>query len=306
MKSIVTGGSGFIGSHVVDKLIDAGHEVVVLDHRVKPHRDDVEFKDVDLVDYSSVLEATKGCDYIYHLGAMSNVNHVFEKPVYSVELNVTGTVNVLEAARQNKCRRVFFASTVWVYSGCNGTYVNENSPFFMPGAGHIYSSSKIACEFFICDYQKLYGVPYTIFRYGIPYGPRMRMELVIPIFLKKAFNGEPLTITGDGSQYRNFIYVEDLADAHVLALEDKAENHILNLEGIRRITIKEMAETIQKLVEKDVEIEFMSARPGDFEGKEASNDKIKRLLGWEPKVDFSEGMEKTISWYKSDMLEITE
>ena len=306
MKSIVTGGSGFIGSHVVDKLIDAGHEVVVLDHRVKPHRDDVEFKDVDLVDYSSVLEATKGCDYIYHLGAMSNVNHVFEQPVYSVELNITGTVNVLEAARQNNCKRLFFASTVWVYTGCNGTYVNENSPFFMPGAGHIYSSSKIAGEFLICDYQKLYGVPYTIFRYGIPYGPRMRKELVIPIFLRKAFNGEPLTISGDGSQYRNFIYVEDLADAHVLALEDKAENQILNLEGIRRITIKEMAETIQKLVEKDVEIEFMPARPGDFEGKEASNDKIKRLLGWEPKVDFREGMEKTISWYKSDMLEITE
>ncbi|ODS30225.1 MAG: capsular polysaccharide biosynthesis protein [Candidatus Scalindua rubra] len=302
MKTLVTGGSGFIGSHVVDKLINAGHEVVVLDHRVKPHRDDVEFKDVDIVDYSSVLEATKGCDYIFHLAAMSNVNHVFEKPVYSVELNITGTVNVLEAARQNKCRRVFFASTVWVYTGCNGTYVNENSPFFMPGAGHIYSSSKMACEFFICDYQKLYGVPYTILRYGIPYGPRMRMELVIPIFLKKAFNGEPLTISGDGSQYRNFIYVEDLADAHVLALINEAENQILNLEGMRRITIKEIAETIQKLVDQEVNIEYIPARPGDYEGKEASNDKIKRLLDWEPKVDFKEGMEKTIAWYKSKIL----
>ena len=100
--------------------------------------------------------------------------------------------------------------------------------------------------------------------------------------------------------------IYNLADAHVLALGDKAENQILNMEGMRRITIKEMAETIQKLVEKDVEIEFMPARPGDFEGKEASNDKIKRLLGWEPKVDFSEGMEKTIAWYKSDMLEMTD
>jgi len=302
LRILVTGGSGFIGSHVVDKLIDAGHEIVVLDHRVKPHRDDVEFKDVDLVDYSSVLEATKGCDYIYHLGAMSNVNHVFEKPVYSVELNVTGTINVLEAARQNKCKRVFLASTVWVYTGCKETYVNEDSPFFMPGAGHIYSSSKIACEFFICDYQKLYGVPFTIFRYGIPYGPRMRMGLVIPICLRKAFNGEPLTISGDGGQYRNFIYVEDLADAHVLALEDEAENQILNLEGMRRITIKEMAETIQKLVEKDVKIESIPARIGDYEGKEASNEKIKRLLNWEPKIDFEEGMQKTIAWYKTHIL----
>jgi len=299
MRSIVTGGSGFIGSHVVDKLLDAGHEVIVLDHRVEPHRSDVEFNDVDIIDFASVLDATKGCDYIFHLAAMSNVNHVYEKPVYSVQLNVTGTVNILEAARQNSCKRVIFASTVWVYSGCNGTYVNESSPFFMPGAGHIYSSSKIACEFLICDYQKLYGLPYTILRYGIPYGPRMRMELVIPIFLKKAFDGKPLTLSGDGSQYRNFIYVEDLADAHILALKDKAENEILNLEGMRRISIKEIAETIDTLHDKDVRIEYMDARPGDYEGKEASNDKIKRLLDWEPKVDFEEGMKNTIDWFKS-------
>ena len=299
MRSIVTGGSGFIGSHVVDKLIDNGHEVIVMDHRVKPHRSDVEFKDVDIIDFSSVLDATKDCDYIFHLAAMSNVNHVYEKPVYSVELNVMGTVNILEAARQNSCKRVIFASTVWVYSGCNGTYVNESSPFFMPGAGHIYSSSKIACEFLICDYQKLYGLPYTILRYGIPYGPRMRMELVIPIFLKKALEGEPLTITGDGSQYRNFIYVDDLADAHVLALSDKAENEILNLEGMRRISIKEIVETIDTLYDKNVTIEYMDARPGDYEGKEASNDKIKRLLDWEPSIDFKEGMLHTLEWFKS-------
>ena len=299
MRSIVTGGSGFIGSHVVDKLFDAGHEVIVLDHRVEPHRSDVEFNDVDIIDFASVLDATKGCDYIFHLAAMSNVNHVFEKPVYSVELNVTGTINILEAARQNNCKRVIFASTVWVYSGCNGSYVNESTPFFMPGAGHIYSSSKIACEFFICDYQKLYGLPFTILRYGIPYGPRMRMELVIPIFLKKAFDGEPLTLAGDGSQYRNFIYVEDLADAHILALNDKTENEILNLEGMRRISIKEIAETIDALYDKDLTIEYMDARPGDYEGKEASNDKIKRLLDWEPKIDFKEGMEYTLEWFKS-------
>ena len=136
---------------------------------------------------------------------------------------------------------------------------------------------KISSEFLICDYQKLYGVPYSILRYGIPYGPRMRTELVIPIFLKKAFDGEPITISGDGSQYRNFIYVEDLADAHIMALSDDAKNQILNVEGMKRISIKDIADTIQYLMEDEVSIEYIPERPGDYEGKEASNEKISAI-----------------------------
>lgn len=298
MKCIVTGGSGFIGSHVVDKLIAAGYEVSVIDYRIKPHRDDVEFLDVDIIDFASVLEATKNCDYIFHLAAVSNVNYAFEKPVYTVALNTLGTVNMLEAARKNEAKRFIFASTVWVYTGCKDGNVDENSPFYMPGAGHIYSSTKIASEFYVHDYQKLYGVPFTILRYGIPYGPRMREELLIPIFLKKAFNGDPLTISGDGGQYRNFVYIEDLAEANVLALSEKARNEIFNLEGMRKVTVKEVAETIKKLAGNSVKIIHTAARPGDYRGKEVSDRKTKEILGWDQKVDFEEGMRKTIEWYK--------
>ena|SRR5436309_8292643 len=127
-KVAITGGSGFIGSHVVDKLVEAGHEVTVLDYRVRPHRGDVAFADVDVVNFSSILNATKDCEYIFHLAAVSNVNYAFQQPVYTVELNTLGTVNVLEAARHNGVKRVFLASTVWVYSGCRDDNVHEDSP----------------------------------------------------------------------------------------------------------------------------------------------------------------------------------
>lgn len=298
MKCAVTGGSGFIGSHVVDKLVAAGHEVTVLDYHVKPHRPDVAYRDVDIVNFSSVLNATQGMDVVFHLAAMSNVNHVFEQPLYSVELNVLGTANILEAARHHGHQRVVLASTVWVYTGSKGTDVDEDSPFYMPGAGHVYSSTKIASELLCHDYAKLYKVPFTILRYGIPYGPRMREELVIPIFLKKALSGQPLTLSGDGLQFRNFIYVEDLADAHVAILGPKGENQIFNLEGIRKVSIKETAETIRNLLGGKVEIAYTPARPGDYAGKEVSREKARRVLGWEPRVEFEEGMRRTLAWYR--------
>jgi len=294
----VTGGSGFIGSHVVDALKAAGHQVVVIDHRVKPHRPDVEFRDVDIVNLAAVLEATEGCDFIYHLAAVSNVNQAFQQPLYTVELNALGTANVLEAARRNKASRVVLASTVWVYAGAHDNEVHEDSPFYMPGAGHIYTSSKIAAELFCHDYYQLYQQPFTILRYGIPYGPRMREELVIPIFIRKALAGEPITITGDGSQYRNFVYVEDLARAHLLIMDEHAANKTYNLEGKEKITVRQIAETINGLLGGGVQINYAPARPGDYGGKEVSAKKAKRELGWEPSVNFEQGMKRTVQWFK--------
>ncbi len=125
----------------------------------------------------------------------------------------------------------------------------------------------------------------------------MRTELVIPIFLKKAFNGEPIAIAGDG-KYRNFIYLEDLADAHTIALNKKAENQILNVEGMRRISIKDIADNIHNLMDDEVTIQYIPERPGDYEGKETSNEKIKRLLDWYLKINFEDGMKETIEWFK--------
>ncbi|WP_447983495.1 NAD-dependent epimerase/dehydratase family protein [Nitrospira sp. Nam74] len=298
-KVVVTGGSGFIGSHVVDALADAGHQVTVVDHRVRPHRDDVAFEDVDLMDLSSVLVATKGAEHIFHLGAVSNVNYAYKYPVYCTALNIMGTAHILEAARINGAQRVHLASTVWVYNGApNGKPADETVPFYLEGAGHIYTSTKMAAEMVCHNYSQLYKVPFTILRYGIPYGPRMREELLIPIFIKKALNGEPLTISGKGEQYRNFVYVRDMAEAHVLAMQENAANQTYNLEGTRKVTVLEVAEGIKKILGDDVKLDFVPARPGDFGGKEVTATKARLELNWYPTVSFEDGLKRTVEWFR--------
>lgn len=295
----VTGGSGFIGSHVVDALLDKGHEVTVIDHRVRPHRPDVKFEDVDLMDFSSVLSATGGAEHVFHLAAVSNVNTAYKYPVYSTALNVMGTTHVLEAARINKAKRVYLASTVWVYNGIpNGRVADESVPFYLNGAGHIYTTSKIASEMICHNYHQLYDVPITVLRYGIPYGPRMREELMIPVFLKKALTGQPLTVTGKGDQFRKFLYVTDLARAHILAMEEQAANETYNAEGKRPVTVLEVAEGIKALLGDKVKIEFVPARSGDFGGKEVIAEKAKRELGWEPTIEFDDGLKDTLRWFR--------
>jgi UDP-glucose 4-epimerase len=299
-RAVVTGGSGFIGSHVVDALVDAGHQVTILDHRVRPHRSDVGYEDVDLMDLSSVLAATKGADHVFHLAAVSNVNYAYKYPVYTTALNVVGTANVLEAVRVHGAGRVYLASTVWVYNGAPAVdSVDESTPFYLDGAGHIYTSTKMASEMVCHNYGRLYGVPFTVLRYGIPYGPRMREELLIPVFIKKALAGQPLTVSGKGQQYRKFVYVRDMAEAHVLAMADVASKQTYNLEGSRKVTVLEVAEGIRKVLGEWVKIEFVPERPGDFGGKDVSGAKALRDLGWEPKVEFEEGLRRTIEWFRS-------
>jgi UDP-glucose 4-epimerase len=298
-RAVVTGGSGFIGSHVVDALVEAGHQVTVLDHGVHPHRRDVGFEDVDLMDLSSVLAATRGAEHVFHLAAVANVNYAFKYPVYTTALNVVGTANVLEAARLNGARRFYLASTVWVYNGTpDGQVVDETTPFYLDGAGHIYTSTKMASEMVCHNYGQLYGVPFTVLRYGIPYGPRMREELLIPTFLRKALAGEPLTVAGRGEQFRKFVHAQDLARGHVLAMADGAANQTYNLEGRRKVTVLEVAQGIRTLVGEQVRIELGPERPGDFGGKDVSGAKAERELGWQPQVDFEDGLRETVAWFR--------
>ena len=296
MKILVTGGSGFIGSHVVDKLIDKGFEVKIFDGVMPTHRRDVEFYKGNIMDLGDLRMALFDIDIIYHLAAIADVKDVYEDPYFSEQINTRGTLNVLEATRRSgHIERVIYSSTIWVYSDCKENTVDENTSISPPS--HMYTATKLASEYYCKAYSNLYGIDTTILRYGIPYGPRARDGAVIPIFVKKVISGEPITIAGDGHQYRKFVYVEDLAEGNVLALKSVAKNKIYNLEGTEKTTIKQIAMSIQSILGKEVNIEYTSSRPGDFSGQEILNHLAEKELGWKPKTIFKDGLKKYIKWF---------
>ena len=295
MHVAVTGGSGFIGSHVVDHLLRAGHTVCVLDLK-PPHRNDVDWRANDLRTPEEALEATRGCDAVMHLAAMANVNDVAAAPYESAELNLGATAALLDAARRHGISHFVFASTVWVYEASDDIHVDETTPLRPDGAKHLYTAEKIAGELLVNAYSQLLDLPVTVLRYGIPYGPRMREQLVIPIFIKKALHGEPLTISGDGKQYRNFIYVEDLADAHVRVL-DRHATGTFNLEGPKEVAIIEVAEAINARIAGNGGIQRMEARAGDYQGRVVSRTHAKDVLDWEPATGFESGLDSTLDWF---------
>ncbi|ABD09613.1 nucleoside-diphosphate-sugar epimerase [Frankia casuarinae] len=300
MKIAVTGGSGFIGSHVVDRLLDAGHDVLSLDVEHRPVDPRASYQHLDVLDLPAVTAALRGVEAVFHIAGMSNVDFAFADPVRTVRLNVEGTGNICEAARQVGVRRVLFASTVWVYGAvgdrAGSAPLTEDAEITLGRAGHVYTSTKLAAELLLHSYQQTYGLPFTILRYGIPYGPGMRDELVLARFVRKALNGESLTVAGDGLQFRNYVFVRDLAEAHVLALTPDAANTTLALEGSESVSVLEMARAVQEYF-PGTAIEHMPARPGDFRGREISAQRAAEVLGWRPTTPFSEGVRQYIEWY---------
>jgi len=300
MKVLVTGGSGFIGSHVVDRLAERNIKVRIFDMVLPTFRNGLEYYQGSLVNFEEVRMAMNGIDYVLHLAAVADVKDVFTDPLYAESINVRGTITVLEAARRAGVKRVIYGSTTWVYSDVNAPLVDETTPLHAPS--HLYTATKMVSEYYCKSYSTLYNLPTTILRYGIPYGPRARGGAVIPIFVNKALNGEPLTLAGDGSQFRQFVYVEDLAEGNVLALKEVAKNQIYNLDGNRKVTIKEIAETVRKIL-GDVKIEYVEQRQGDFSGKVVSSEKAKQELGWEPTTPFEDGVRKYVDWYRQQLKE---
>ncbi len=295
MTILVTGGSGFIGSHLVDKLLGKGEDVVIFDFVQPRYWKSVKHFYGSILNLDELERAMQDVDTVYHLAAIADVKDVFEHPHYSERVNTSGTLNVLEAARKMEVERVIYGSTDWVYQTTDEESVDETTPIRTPA--HLYSSTKLASEYYCQNYGDLYGVKYTILRYGIPYGPRARPGAIVPVFVEKAQKGEELTIAGDGSQFRQFVYVEDLALGNVAALQEVAANKIYNIDGERPISVREVAETVMKIVGK-TGIRYVPLRPGDFKGKVVSSEKARRELGWQATTSFEDGVRKYIAWLK--------
>jgi UDP-glucose 4-epimerase len=296
MRLAVTGGCGFIGSHVVDHLLRAGHQVRAVDIGDRWRNPAADYRPADLFDVDALDAALAGTDAVFHLAGAANVNEIAADPARAVRLNVEGVARVLDAARRTGCRRVVLASTVWVYGATAGRGERtEDALVDLGRAGHVYVSTKLAAEMLVHSYREMYGQEFTILRYGIPYGPRMRDALVVARFVRAALDGDPITIAGTGEQQRSYVYVEDLADAHVRALAPAAANQTLALEGGTPVSVREIADVVCALV-RPVPVRHTAARAADFQGEVISNRLAKELLDWSPMTPFAEGVRRYLGW----------
>ncbi|MFL5821693.1 MAG: NAD-dependent epimerase/dehydratase family protein [Solirubrobacteraceae bacterium] len=296
MRVLVTGGSGFIGSHVLDRLVEAGWRPRNFDLRPSPHHhpDQIETVIGDLLDPAALTRAMEGCDFVVHLAAAADVGIVAREPRSAEEVNARGTLNVLEAARAAGVRRVVYGSTIWVYGSVPNGLVDEDTALGLPD--HLYTATKLAGEMYCRSYRELYGLEYTILRFGIPYGPRARPAAVIPTFIGKALAGEALTVAGDGRQTRRLIYVEDLAEGVVRALEPSGANRTFNLVTDETVTILEIAHTVRDLV-GEVEVVHGPSRAADFGGTDVSGVRAAAELGWSPATSFRTGVRRYLEWH---------
>src|SRR3954465_15736440 len=310
MRILVTGGAGFIGSHLVEKLLATGHQVVILDDfndfyapqikhaNIEGVAGDVAVHHVDLCDGESVRNVFRRekIDAIAHLAARAGVRPSIEQPRLYYDTNVTGTLHLLEAARLTGVRRFVFASSSSVYGASSTIPFSENQHLTQTLSP--YAATKIAGEFLCSTYSHLYGLRVVALRYFTVYGPRQRPDLAIHQFAKRIYAGQPIDQFGDGSTRRDYTYIDDVIQGTMAAFKYNGPRFdVFNLGESDTIQLKDLIAAIETTLRKEAKINRLPEQPGDMPLTCADISKARKLLGYNPTTRLNQGLPKFIEWF---------
>ena len=303
---LITGGAGFIGSNLAEALVNQGATVKILDNFTTGRKeniahltDKVEVINGDVRYLNTLLEVTKGVDYILHQAALPSVPRSIQTPLESNDVNLNGTLNVLSAAKENGVKRVVYAASSSAYGD---TPTLPKVETMKPNPLSPYAVNKLAAEQYCSVFYKVYGLETVALRYFNIFGPRQDpnsyYSAVIPKFIKAYFKGESPVIYGDGSQSRDFTYIENVIDANLKACKaPDAPGHVFNIACGERITLNELAEELRKIIGSDVQPVHGDPRPGDIKHSLADISAAQKLLGYQVKVRVHEGLKRTVEWF---------
>jgi nucleoside-diphosphate-sugar epimerase len=309
MRYVVTGGAGFIGSNTVDELVKRGHGVVVLDdlsagkeENLADVRSKITFIKGSISDLEIVQKAMQQADYVIHLAAKTSVPKSVKDPLETNRINVEGMLNVLLAARDNKVKRVVFAASSAAYGE---TPTLPKTETMQPVPISPYGVSKYVGELYAYAFGRCYGLENVCLRYFNIFGPRQDPDSpysgVLSRFATAFLEGEGPLIFGDGEQTRDFTFVENAVQANLLACEaGGASGRVFNVGTGARISLNQTLELLRKISGKKLEAKYEAAREGDIRDSQADITEARQTLGYEPTVDFAEGLEKTYEWYRTN------
>lgn len=309
MKVLVTGGAGFIGSHIAERLCLEGYTVRVLDNFSTGHRrniralaDDVELIEGDIQSYERVHTAIQGCEYVFHQAALPSVPRSIQDPLTSNASNVIGTLNVLSAARDSGVRRVIYASSSSVYGSSPTLPKHEDLPTAPISP---YAVTKLAGEGYCRSFFEVYGLETVALRYFNVFGPRQdplsHYAAVIPRFITACVGRQVATIFGDGEQSRDFTYVGNVVDANLLAAEvEQAVGKVYNVACGDRVTVNRLLEELQALTGQEIEACYEPPSPGDIRHSLADLTRAERELGYSPRINLNEGLRLSLAHYEEE------
>lgn len=303
----MTGGAGFIGSHVVDELVRRGERVRVLDNfstgkheNIAHNLTHIELIEGDVADLDTARRAVAGVDYVLHLAAIPSVPRSVANPLASNETNVTGTLNLLVAARDASVKRFVYSSSSSVYGNSPALPKHEDMP---TNPLSPYAVSKLAGENYAIAFHRVYGLPTVCLRYFNVFGPRQdptsQYAAVIPRFITRMLRGEPPVVYGDGMQSRDFTYVANVVEANLLACRsESAVGQVMNAALGGRVSLLELVAELNDILGVDLQPCFEPARPGDIKHSQADTTRMESLLGFKPLVGFGEGLRRTVEWFR--------